>query len=78
MRLMGLEPMAYGLKVQNTLSARAKNESTSGNAESVLAFCLALLEQESPELATVVAAWSGLPEGVRRAIAELVAKATDG
>jgi hypothetical protein len=38
-----------------------------------LAECLALLAQESPELARIVEAWPTLPEAIKNAIVALVA-----
>jgi hypothetical protein len=40
--------------------------------ESVLAFCLALLQRKVPDLAAVVKAWPNLPEPIRRAILAMV------
>jgi len=42
-----------------------------------LAFCLALLNQEYPDLASVVKCWPDLPENIRAAISELI-KIRDG
>ena len=49
---------------------------TSENAPRVLAFCLAFLNQKSPDLALLVERWDDLPEAVRAGIVAMV-KATN-
>ena len=59
-----------------TKSDKALNEMTANDALSVLAHRLALLVQESPDLALVIDAWPTLPEAVKTGIMALVSIAT--
>ena len=72
MRLSGLEPETYGLKVRPALSPKSDDTTTSGDAKIVLADCLAFFDLESPDLAAVVAAWPTLPEALRAGIVAMV------
>ena len=55
-----------------TKSDKALNGVTRNDALSVLAHRLALVVQESPDLATVIVAWATLPEAVKAGITALV------
>ena len=53
-------------------SEAAETTSTYENKADVLASCLALLRQESPDLAAVVEAWDQLPPAIRSGIVAMV------
>jgi hypothetical protein len=72
MRLLGLEPKTYGLKVRSDDSPTIANESTYDYSQNDLASCLALLAQTRPELAKVVEAWDTLPDAVRAGMIAMV------
>ena len=65
----GLKPLSESAQV-------AIRQAVTESGESVLAFCLALLNAEHVDLAAVVAAWSTLSEAVRARILGLVEGAT--
>ena len=69
---MGFEPTNHGFAIrsQSTLSPNAS--SSSDNDEKNLAFCLALLERKSPDLALLVERWDTLPAPVQAGIVAMV------
>jgi len=69
---IGIEPTTYGLGNRPTVSATNNSLTTCDESQSVLAFCLAFFDRESPELAAVVRSWSTLPEAVRAGIVAMV------
>jgi len=71
-RLLGLEPRTYGLKVRRGRDASAERDGVYGDRRNNSADCLALLRQEKPELAEVVEAWEALPAAIRAAILAMV------
>ena len=71
-RLLGLEPRTYGLKVRRGRDASAEREGVYGDRRNNSADCLALLRQENPELAAVVEAWEALPAAIQAAIVAMV------
>jgi hypothetical protein len=76
MRLLGLEPKTYGLKVRSAKSPKSNSQSTSGDSQNDLAFCLALLAQIRPDLGTLASQWDALPEPVRAGILAMVEVST--
>ena len=73
----GFEPVMEcyphtGLANRSTSAASADHIDTSADPENVLASCLALLKEESTELALVVERWNELPELVRAGIVAMV------
>jgi hypothetical protein len=76
-RLLGLEPKTYGLKVRTTVSDTLSEQTTSGDSQNDLAFCLALLERESTDLAAIVRAWPNLPEAIKAGILAMIRAAGD-
>jgi len=71
-RLLGLEPRTYGLKVRSGRGASADTQGSCGDAAKNVADCVALLRQEKPELAAVVEAWEALPAAIQAAIVAMV------
>ena len=71
-RAVGIEPTAYGLKVREDNGVSPAETGSSDNVNSVLASCLAIIRETSPDLATIVAAWHTLPEAVRVGILAMV------
>ena len=69
---MGIEPTTYGLKVREDNGLSPSKAATSDNSDSVLASCLAMIRETSPDLACIVAAWHTLPEAVRVGILAMV------
>ena len=67
-RLQGLEPWTYGLKVRPDLAATNDSVTTSGKRQIVLADCLA----DERDLPLVVERWKNLPGPIRAAIITLV------
>jgi hypothetical protein len=52
--------------------ATGETPKTCDKADFVLADCLAFLDQNSPDLATVCRAWTDLPEAIRAGILAMV------
>ena len=71
-RLLGLEPKTYGLKVQRVTDTSDDCQTSCDARPFDLADCLALLRRESPDLARVVEAWPTLADPIRRAILAMV------
>ena len=76
MRLLGLEPKTYGLKVRPALAATNDSATTSGDRTFVLADCLAFLATKSPDLSLVVERWESLPGPIRAGIVAIVRAGT--
>lgn len=68
----GFEPVTPGLGNRLGDSARDETASTCGNAKNRVAFYVALLERESPDLAAVVKGWNDLPPAVKAGIVAMV------
>jgi len=71
-RLLGLEPKTYGLKVQRVTDTSNDCTTSCDVRPFDLADCLALLRRESPDLAAICEAWPTLPELARRAVLAMV------
>jgi integrase len=69
---IGIEPTTYGLGNREHAPRTPDSITTCDDSKNVLAFCLALFDRESPELAAVVRSWSTLPEAVRAGIVAMV------
>jgi integrase len=69
---IGIEPTTYGLGNRPADSTNTNSLTTYDDAENVLAFCLAFLDRESPDLAAVVRSWSTLSEAMRAGILTMV------
>jgi len=65
----GVEPLSESAQV-------AIRQAFTESGESVLAFCLALLNAEQPELANVLTLWPQLPETVHARILGIIEGAT--
>jgi hypothetical protein len=77
-RPTGLEPVTGGLEIPNIADETTGIQPTCGDPQSNVAFCVALLEADFPELARVIAGWPRLSEEARQAVAALVAAAGAG
>ena len=77
MRLLGLEPKTYGLKVRRASDASCASDTTCNDEPNDLAFCLALLKQTRSDLAAVAEAWDTLPDAVRVGIVAIVKASID-
>ena len=77
MRPLGLEPKTYGLKVRPAVPPTPDAANTSGDADSVLADCLAFLAEKMPDLAAVIEAWPTLPDPIRTGILAMVQATMD-
>jgi hypothetical protein len=68
----GLEPVTFGSVDRLDEAATIALPSTSDNDENRVAFCVALLRREWPDLAAVVETWPTLPDCVRREIVAMI------
>jgi hypothetical protein len=68
----GLEPATSGLKGRCSESITPDEQAVCDGSQNTLGVLLAVLQREAPELATVVTAWSTLPEPIRAAILTMV------
>jgi hypothetical protein len=68
----GFEPTTPGLGNRKPISASAESPSTCDNSENSVAFYVALLEREAPDLAAVVKAWNCLPPALKAGIVAMV------
>jgi len=72
-RLMGLEPMAYGLKAPHDPSNSSEKQGFSASTGPKTGPC-----PNDPEFERIAAAWSSLPAAVKQSILMLVQAATHG
>jgi hypothetical protein len=67
-RLSGLEPETYGLKVRSAIAPILDGVKTSGNLAERLGAVLGVFGSDFDGLVKIIAAWPKLPEPIRRAI----------
>ena len=74
----GFEPTTPGLGNRKDISTSGEGSTSCETPVDCVAVCVALLEQESPDLAAVVKDWKALPKAVKAGILAMIGAATKG